>query len=255
MFLETDDTVRDVFTDLHARSIVACGGLKESIQDLKRDVMMAVYEVKDRREVTDEVLADLLGISDRWLRMLGDTKPAKPPVSDGRKILLLLQTHAEWLSLNQLMDRLRDAEEFSGPRRVQRLLTGLIELGQVEVSGRGKERLYRSTSRISVHIATKRERAKEARKRLTSLPTTVRDFIHQKAGSLCSRYQYRIRRERLAIVAERIREAISEILQEEEKLCAQADPSESVEYTVLVNAAMGISGTSGQSVPGVVCND
>ena len=114
MFLETDDTVRDVFTDLHARSIVACGGLKESIQDLKRDVMMAVYEVKDRREVTDEVLADLLGISDRWLRMLGDTKPARPPVSDGRKILLLLQMHADWLSLNQLMDRLREAEEFSG---------------------------------------------------------------------------------------------------------------------------------------------
>ena len=91
MFFDTDPAVRDVFTDLHARSIVACGGLKESIQELKRDVMMTVYEVKDRREVTDEVLADLLGISDRWLRMLGDTKPPPTPVSDGRRLLLLLQ--------------------------------------------------------------------------------------------------------------------------------------------------------------------
>jgi hypothetical protein len=90
MFFDTDPTVRDVFTDLHARSIVACGGLKESIQELKRDVMMTVYEVKDRREVTDEVLADLLGISDRWLRMLGDTKPPPKPVSDGRRLFLLL---------------------------------------------------------------------------------------------------------------------------------------------------------------------
>ena len=59
MFLDTDPAVRDVFTDLHIRSIVACGGLKESIQELKRDVMLTVYGVKDRREVTDEVLADL----------------------------------------------------------------------------------------------------------------------------------------------------------------------------------------------------
>jgi hypothetical protein len=247
MIIDTDQTVRNVFTDLHARSIVACGGLKESIQELKRDVMMAVYEVKDRKEVTDEVLADLLGISDRWLRMLGDTKPPPAPVSDGRRLLLLLQMEGEWMALDALMDTLREAGEFSGPRRIQRLLSGLVELGQVEREGRGKERLYRATCSTHVHMAKKKERGKEARGRLSSLLSTVYAYVQGSSGALCSRYQYRIRKDRGRLVAERLRQAVSDILREEEALCSDMTMEKTEEYTVLLNAAEGLSGNSGMT--------
>ena len=242
MFFDTDPTVRDVFTDLHARSIVACGGLKESIQELKRDVMMTVYEVKDRREVTDEVLADLLGISDRWLRMLGDTKPPPKPVSDGRRLLLLLQQEEDFLDLNGVLDRLRDAGEYTSPRRMQRLLNGLVELRQVETQGHGKERKYRSVARVQIHVAEKKERSREVRNRLSSLVGTVYGYVNDIRGSLCSRYQYRVRKDRMGVVSERIRQAVSEILQEEERLCRSASLGDTEEYTVLVNAARGLSG-------------
>jgi hypothetical protein len=248
MVFDTDETVRDVFTDLHARSILACGGLKESIQDLKRDVMRMVYEVKDRREVTDEVLADLLGISDRWLRMLGDTKPAPDPVSDGRQILLLLQVRRDWVGLAEVTDSLRESGELTSPRRVQRLLTGLSELGQIEINGRGKDRKYRARNRVQIQIATKRERSREARKRLSSLLPTVHAYVCDAPGAVCSRYQYRIKRERADLVAERIRAAISEILQEEEALCEGVAIGATVDYTVLLNASMGLSGEAGQAV-------
>ena len=245
MFIDTDDTVRDVFTDLHARSIIACGGLKESIQDLKRDVMMAVYEVKDRREVTDEVMADLLGISDRWLRMLGDTKPPPTPTSDGRRLLLLLQQQNRTMSLQQVMDALRATGEYTGPRRIQRLLNGLVELHSIAAEGRGTERTYRAIAPQCVEIAQKKERGIAARSRLSSLLATVRDYVRSIPGALCSRYQYRIRADRAQIVAERIREAISQILREEEALVMGRPASETEEYTVLVNAARGLSGKPG----------
>lgn len=249
MLFDTDDSLRGVFTDLHARSILACGGLKESIQDLKRDVMRMVYEVKDRREVTDEVLADLLGISDRWLRMLGDTKPAPDPVSDGRRILLILQVQRDWTAMPELMDSLREAGELTSPRRVQRLLAGLIELGQVQVRGKGRERRYCAKSPVSVHVARKRERSREARKRLSSLLSVVHAYVHDAPGAVCSRYQYRVKAERVPIVAERLRNAISQILQEEERACEGAPVQDSVEYTVLLNAAMGLSGIEASPVP------
>jgi len=242
MFIDTDDTVRDVFTDLHARSIIACGGLKESIQDLKRDVMMAVYEVKDRREVTDEVMADLLGISDRWLRMLGDTKPPPAPTSDGRRLLLLLQQQSRAMSLQQVMDALRATGEYTGPRRIQRLLNGLVELSSVTAEGSGTERSYKAISSQHVEVAMKKERGVAARARLSSLLSTVRDYVRSIPGALCSRYQYRIRADRAPIVADRIREAISQILQEEEALVVGRPAIETEEYTVLVNAARGLSG-------------
>ncbi len=242
MFLDTDPAVRDVFTDLHARSIVACGGLKESIQELKRDVMLTVYEVKDRREVTDEVLADLLGISDRWLRMLGDTKPAPKPVSDGRRLLLLLQQTEDWTTTKGIMNALREVGEYASPKRTIRLLNGLVELGQVESRGRGDDREFRAVEKVVTHVADKKQRSKEAKARLTSLLGTVYGYVNNVRGSLCSRYQYRVRKDRLAVVSERIRHAVSEILQEEEALCAGQDFSKSEEYTVLVNAAMGLSG-------------
>jgi hypothetical protein len=249
LVFDTDDSLRDVFTDLHARSILACGGLKESIQDLKRDVMRMVYEVKDRREVTDEVLADLLGISDRWLRMLGDTKPAPDPVSDGRRIMLVMHVRRDWMSMADLMDGLRDAGELTSPRRVQRLLAGLIELGQVETTGRGRDKRYRAKAPVHVHIARKRERSKEARKRLSSLLSTVHAYVHDAPGAICSRYQYRVRADRVQIVAERLRSAISEVLQEEERLCEGAPISESQEYTALLNAAVGLFGQGTTTAP------
>jgi len=242
MFIDTDDTVRDVFTDLHARSIIACGGLKESIQDLKRDVMMAVYEVKDRREVTDEVMADLLGISDRWLRMLGDTKPPPPPTSDGRRLLLLLQQQNRPMSLQDVMDALRATGEYTGPRRIQRLLNGLVELNSVNAVGCGTERTYQALASQHIEIATRKERGVAARARLSSLLSTVRDYVRSVPGALCSRYQYRIRADRSEIVAERIREAVSRILQEEERLGIGRPAAETEEYTVLVNASRGLSG-------------
>jgi len=242
MFFDTDPAVRDVFTDLHARSIVACGGLKESIQELKRDVMMTVYEVKDRRDVTDEVLADLLGISDRWLRMLGDTKPPPIPVSDGRRLLLLLQQKGDWATPNAIMNWLRETGEYASPKRTVRLLTGLVELRQVEARGRGAEREFRANTKVVVQIADKKERSKEARNRLSSLLGTVYGYVNNLRGALCSRYQYRIRKDRLAVVSERIRHAVSEILQEEEALCRGLELSQTEEYTVLVNASRGLSG-------------
>ncbi|NUN14570.1 MAG: hypothetical protein HUU55_13150 [Myxococcales bacterium] len=245
LVFDTDDTVRDVFTDLHARSIMACGGLKESIQELKRDVMRMVYEVKDNREVTDEVLADLLGISDRWLRMLGETKPAPEPVSDGRRVLLLLQVRRDWMSLAEIMESLRDVGEIAGPRRVQRLLTGLSDLGQVETTDRGKDRRYRATHSVAVQVATKRERSKEVRKRLSSLLSTVQGYVVGAPGALCSRYQYRVRAERLDLVAQRIRQSVSQILQEEEQFCEGRSIRDTKEYTVLLNAGAGLSGKAG----------
>ena len=242
MFFDTDPAVRDVFTDLHARSIVACGGLKESIQELKRDVMMTVYEVKDRRDVTDEVLADLLGISDRWLRMLGDTKPPPVPVSDGRRLLLLLQQKTEWASTSDIMDWLRETGEYASPKRTQRLLSGLVELGQIEGRGRGAQREFRARDKVVIQVADKKARSREARNRLTSLLGTVYGYVNNLRGALCSRYQYRIRKDRLAVVSERIRHAVSEILQEEEKLCRGLELKETEEYTVLLNAGRGLSG-------------
>jgi hypothetical protein len=241
LVLDTDDALRELFTDLHAQSILACGGLKESIQDLKRDVMRMVYEVKDNRDVTDEVLADMLGISDRWLRMLGETRPARDAVSDGRRILLILQVRRDWMSMNELQDAMRAAGESASPRRVQRLLAGLIELGQVHVQGKGRDRRFRVHSPLQLHVAQKRERSREARKRLTSLLALVQAYVNDATGSVCSRYQYRVPADRLTVVAERIKDAVSQVLREEEARCA-TDLGESVEYTVLVNAATGLSG-------------
>ena len=242
MYFDTDPAVRDVFTDLHARSIVACGGLKESIQELKRDVMLTVYEVKDRRDVTDEVLADMLGISDRWLRMLGDTKPAPVPLSDGRRLLLLLQQKGDWSDLESILDWLREAGEYTSPKRTQRLLNGLCELGQVDCRRQGGVREYQAKKKVVIRVADKKEKSREARNRLTSLLGTVYGYVNNLKGSLCSRYQYRIRKDRLAVVSERIRLAVSEILQEEEALCEGLEAGDTREYTVLLNAAQGISG-------------
>ena len=245
MLFDTDVTVRDVFSSLHARSILACGGLKESIQDLKRDVMMMVYEVKDEQEVTDEVLADLLGISDRWLRMLGDTKPATEPVSDGRRILLLLQLRADWTSLGELLEAMRQDGEVASPRRVQRLLSGLLDLGQVATRGLGPARRYRALHRVQVHRAEKKERGEAVRKRLTSLIAAVQSYVLGDRGAVCSRYQYRVRRDRLDVVAQKLRNAVSEVLQDEEALCQDAAVDETTEYTVLLNGAQGLSGRPG----------
>lgn len=245
MLYDTDVTVRDVFSNLHARSIMACGGLKESIQDLKRDVMMMVYEVKDRQDVTDEVLADLLGISDRWLRMLGDTKPATTPASDGRRILLLLQLHGGWISLGELLEALRADGEVASPRRVQRLLSGLTDLGQVRLQGQGSTRRYRAAHHVHVERAEKKERAESARKRLTSLLATVQAYVHGDPSAVCSRYQYRVRKDRAEEVAERLREAVSKVLREEEALAQAAGVGETTDYSVLLNGARGLWGRPG----------
>ena len=245
MLYDTDVTVRDVFSNLHARSIMACGGLKESIQDLKRDVMLMVYEVKDRQDVTDEVLADLLGISDRWLRMLGDTKPAMAPASDGRHILLLLQLHGTWISLGELLEALRADGEVASPRRVQRLLSGLTDLGQVKITGQGTARRYRAAHDVHVERAEKKERAESARRRLTSLLATVQAYVHGDASAVCSRYQYRVRKDRTEVVADKLRDAISKVLREEEALCQGAGVEDTTEYSVLLNGARGLWGEPG----------
>lgn len=250
MLYDTDVTVRDVFSNLHARSIMACGGLKESIQDLKRDVMMMVYEVKDRQDVTDEVLADLLGISDRWLRMLGDTKPATTPASDGRRILLLLQLSGGWMSLGDLLEAMRADGEVASPRRVQRLLSGLGDLGQVEAAGQGSSRRYRATHVVVVERAEKKERAECARKRLTSLLSTVQAYVHGDASAVCSRYQYRVRRDRAEEVADRLRDAVSRVLREEEALCRGAAIEDTTDYSVLLNGAPGLWGEPGSQPSG-----
>ncbi len=241
-YIETDGALRDVFTYLHARSILSCGGLKESIHELKRSVMTVVYEAKNERGVTDEVVADLLGISDRWLRMLGDTRPAAPPSSDTRRILLLLQSRGTAMSLRQVTDALRDLGESVGPKRVRRLLAGLVDLGQVEIEHQGTEPLYRAKHRVQLHVATRKQRARAVRKRLASLVATVRSYVHDEPGAACSRYQYRIPKERAEDVVARIRSAVSQILQEEEARCARLPVGETVEYTVLLNAGMGLSG-------------
>jgi hypothetical protein len=245
MLYDTDVTVRDVFSNLHARSIMACGGLKESIQDLKRDVMRMVYEVKDRQDVTDEVLADLLGISDRWLRMLGATKPATEPVSDGRRILLLLQMRGGTVSLGEMLEALREDGEVASPRRVQRLLAGLCDLGQVAATGTGPERRYRPVHSVQVQRVEKKERADGVRRRLSSLLSTVQSYVLGEQGAVCSRYQYRVRKDRLDVVAERIREAVGSVLRDEEALCHSEDVSDTTDYTVLLNGARGLYGVPG----------
>lgn len=238
MIIEPDRALLDVFSSLHAQSIVAAGGVKESIQDLKCGVMRVVYETKAKDDVTDEVLADLLGITQRWLRMLGDTRPAPQAASDCRRILRIVQTGGDWMSFPEICIALRESGDETPYRRVLRLLTGLHELGQLDYERRDGDRYFRTRFAVRLLVARKKqERTKAAGRMLSPLVSTVNAFMASETGAMCSTRRHRVRIDRIEVAAERVRAAVGRILEDEQRIADAAPEPTRISYTVLLNAA------------------